>query len=324
MSSKKIILDVDTGIDDALAILYAVKSKEIQIEGITTVFGNVSADQATRNTLQVLELADANDNIPVAMGAKKPLFREWSGPVIHVHGQNGIGDYELPEPSLQPLEEHAADFIVRQVNEQPGELTLVFVARLTNLALALAKDPSIAGKVKGLVLMGGALKTFGNVTPIAEANIYGDPEAAHRVFESGIPITMVGLDVTRKAKFQEEHLKQLMDLASPENEKMIKFIEHIIRFGIEASVKMNEGKCRLMHDPLAVGVAIDPGLVKSENHYVYIETQSRLSAGATVADLRLSRKKTETNAAVCVEVDHERFIEHFIQTVASRDERGEG
>lgn len=311
---KKIILDVDTGIDDALAILYAIKSKHIQVEGVTTVFGNSSLEQVTRNTLQVIELAEPGYPIPVAMGADRPLFRPMREPSTSVHGKNGIGDYELPSPATEPLNERAADFMIRKINEQPHEITLVCVGRLTNLAIALAKDPTIAGKVERLVLMGGAFRVPGNITPVSEANIHGDPEAAHRVFESGIPITMVGLDVTTQAKFQDEHLERLQQKMSAEKEALMTFLSFIFSYSFEASSRMNEGRCRLLHDPLAVAVALDPSYVGTEEHYIYIETKGTMSVGGTLADER--RLQTKTNAAVCVSVDHERFLQDFIDTIA--------
>jgi purine nucleosidase len=311
---KRVILDVDTGIDDALAIIYAIKSKDIHLEGITAGFGNVTNEQATMNTLNVIEIAEPGYSIPVAMGAEIPLYRPRPATVAHVHGQNGIGDYIFPEPKQKALDEHAADFIVRKVNENVNELTLVFVGRLTNLALALKTDPSIAGKVKGLVLMGGALKTFGNVTGWAEANIYGDPDAAKEVFESGIPITMVGLDVTRKADFREEHLNILMDKMSHENEGLKSFIKHIVTFGFEASEKMEEGRQRLLHDPLAIGVVINPLFVQMENYHVVVENQGKYTTGATIADYR--KPQTNTNTSVCLELKREEFLNHFINTIA--------
>lgn len=311
---KKVILDVDTGIDDALAILFAMKSNDLKVEGITTGYGNVNAALAAENTLKVVELVNSSSNIPVTKGAEKPLFRPAGKPVVHVHGSNGIGDYELPKPKQKVLKESSADFIVRKVNEQPGELTLIFVGRLTNLAIALAKDPSIAKKVDRLVIMGGALKTSGNITPVAEANIYGDPEAAHRVFESGIPLTMVGLDVTKQARFTKGHLEKLSSLMPVEQKELSAFIKHIIDFGIHSSIKMKEGSHRLMHDPLAVGVAIDAGVVETEDFYVYVETKGS-SAGATVADLR--GEQEQTNASVCLKIKEEHFINQLIETLVA-------
>lgn len=312
--TTRIILDVDTGIDDALALLYAVKADGIQLEGITTGMGNVSLAQATLNTLQVLDLANAPAELPVAMGAERPLFRRMPHTAEFIHGPNGLGGFELPATTRKPIDEHAADFIVRKANELGRELTLVFVGRLTNLALALAKDPSIAGKVGRLVLMGGALDAPGNVTPVAEANIWGDPDAAHIVFESGMPITMVGLDVTMKTVMLERHIEQLKRQAADGAEAQAAFIEAILQFYFRAYERQNGFYGSPLHDPLAVAVALDPTLVRTESHYIRVETRGELSAGATLSDRR--RAPSATNTDVCVDVESERFIEQFIRVLA--------
>ncbi|MEH7236421.1 nucleoside hydrolase [Bacillus sp. JJ1562] len=314
---KRIILDVDTGIDDALAIIYAIKSKNIVIEGITTGFGNVSVEQATVNTLKMIDLAGPAYDIPVAMGAGKPLVREMRAPSVAIHGSDGLGGYDLPETKRTPIEESAPNFIIRKINESINKLTLVFTGRLTNLAIALAKDPSIASKVERLVLMGGALKVPGNITEVAEANIHGDPEAAHRVFESGIPITMVGLDVTSNTKFGEAEFDLLMEKLTDKQQALKDFFYHVFKFSFEASNRLNEGKFRLMHDPLAVGVAEDSSIVATEDYYIYIETKGTLSMGATLADLRLPQ--TKTNASVCMKVNDQLFLNRYIDTIASNE-----
>ncbi|PAV28406.1 hypothetical protein CIL05_17385 [Virgibacillus profundi] len=312
-NKKRIILDVDTGIDDALAIIYAVKSEHVIVEGITTGFGNVDAKQATENTLKILDLIHPKYEIPVAIGSDKPLFRPRREPSVDIHGHDGLGGYSLPETGRAAIEHHAADFIIKEVNDNPHNLTLIFTGRLTNLAIALAKDPTIAFKVKELVLMGGALHVPGNITEVAEANIHGDPEAAHLVFESGIPIKMVGLDVTSNTKFGEEHFDKLMELLSEDQQGLKDFFKHIFQFSFDASDNLNEGRYRLMHDPLAVGVAIYSNYVKTEDFYIYIETRGALSSGATLADLR--NPQTETNASVCMEVNNQLFLQHYIDTV---------
>lgn len=313
--TKRILLDVDTGIDDALAILYAVKLPHVRIEGITTGFGNVDARQATRNTLDVLKLAEAEELIPVAMGEDKPLVRPRREFSAVIHGANGLGGFELSPSRQQPLEEHAVDFILRKIKQFPHELTLVFTGRLTNLAVAIARDPSIVRKVHRLVLMGGALKVPGNITAVAEANIHGDPEAAHLVFESGIPITMVGLDVTAHTKFGETHYDRLMELLPSEKLELREFLTHLFTFSFKASAGINEGKFRLMHDPLAVAVAVDGSFVSTEDHYIYIETKGNLSSGATLADLR--HPPSKINAKVSIAVDDKRFLNHYIETLVS-------
>lgn len=311
-NKERILLDVDTGIDDALAILLALKSKNIIVEGITTGYGAVSVDKATDNTLRVIELAKVDYNVPVAMGADHPLFRKWNGPVSHIHGHNGIGDYQLPDSSSKPLEENATDFIIKKINDNVNELTLVCTARLTNLAAALEKDPSIASKVKCLVLMGGAVRVSGNVTPFSEANIYDDPEAAHRVFESGIPITMVGLDVTMKTVFHDKDLHKLKQVSTQDNESII-FVEHILNYYSDAYLRENNFVGCPLHDPLAVAVVIDPSLVKTEDIYVKIETENKKHLGETKEDIE---KSSKFNTSVCIDVDESRFIESFINIIA--------
>lgn len=317
MERKRIILDVDTGIDDALAILFALKSPHLAVEGITTCFGNVSVEQATKNTLQVIELAALERNPTVAMGADQPLLRKWSGPVPHIHGENGLGNVVLPEPAQMASIEHAADYIVRKVNENVGEITLVFVGRLTNLALALAKDAKLPEKVKEVVFMGGAIRVPGNVTPVAEANIAGDPEAAHLVFESGLPLTMVGLDVTMQAVFTAEDLERLIRESGQENQAMIQFVRKIMEFRFDAYKREHSLGGSPLHDPLAVAVVADPSLVKKEKMWVKVETKGELSSGATIADLRGTALE-RTNLSVCVEVDRNRFIEQFISVLSGK------
>lgn len=305
MDVTNMILDVDTGIDDALAIIWALKSERIRLEGITTVYGNVDVVQGTKNTLALLELAGASPDVPVAMGAAEPLLGNWKGPVPWIHGHNGIGEYVLPEPKRQPADEFAPDFIVRKVNERPGELTLVFVGRMTNLAIALAKDPSIASKVKRLVLMGGALNG------IDKANIGDDPEAAHRVFESGMPITVVGWDVTMKALLDVAEVKRLAAAADADNARLLDFVDAITSFYAQAYHRHHKlsGKIPL-YDPLAVAVAEDASLVTTKDYYITVETKGELSRGATLVDLR--RPPSATNASLCTEVDSERFLRRFL------------
>jgi purine nucleosidase len=318
MENKRVILDVDTGIDDAISIIYLLKHPNIIVEGITTVYGNVSVEQATKNTLQIIELMGKGNAIPVAMGYKKPLFREWSGPVVHIHGENGIGNVKLPEPVHKPIEEHASDFIVRKVNKYPNQITLIFVGRLTNLAGALAKDPMLPRKVRELVIMGGAIKVPGNVTPVSEANIAGDPEAAHMVFSAGFPLTMVGLDVTMKVYFTEKHLKNLVKKCdtTDQNKKLALVVQEMLKYrfrGYHISNKKELGSP--LHDPLAVGVAFHPTLVEKVPMSIEIETKGSLSYGATIADLRIGRAKNP-NAQVCMKVNHEKFLKHFMEIIS--------
>jgi inosine-uridine nucleoside N-ribohydrolase len=195
--ARKIIIDTDPGVDDAMAIFLALRSPEVSVIGLTTIFGNVHTDLATVNALRLLEIAGRND-IPVAHGASAPLTRAYAGPVAFIHGDDGQGNVYLAPASSQAISQPAAEFIVEQILNAPGEITLVPVGPLTNIALALQLEPRIAGLVHEVVLMGGNALVPGNATPAAEANIHNDPEAADIVFAADWAVTMVGLDVTDK------------------------------------------------------------------------------------------------------------------------------
>jgi purine nucleosidase len=208
----RIILDTDPGVDDALAILLALRSSELKVEALTPVAGNVPLDFTLPNALKLLELAGRTD-VPVAAGASTPLVRSLVTAKA-VHGNNGLGGVELPAPKIRPVSETASELIRRIVRTIPGEISIVAVGPLTNVATALRSDPSLAQMIRSIVVMGGSLSR-GNVTPAAEFNFYVDPEAARIVFDAGVPLTMVGLDVTRKALARQEHLKILDAAKTP-------------------------------------------------------------------------------------------------------------
>lgn len=306
-----ILLDVDTGTDDSLALLYAFLSGEAAIVGITTAVGNVSADQATVNTLKVLDVIGADMAVPVVRGAEQPLVRSWPGTKKDFHGENGLGDYELPESRRLPTHEPAAEFIIRQANEHEGELTLVFLGRLTNLAAALQQDPDLAKKVKQLVIMGGALRVPGNITPAAEANIHGDPDAADIVFLSGIPLTMVGLDVTTKTLFEEEHLHRLLKEAKAPGDPVIDLARSLLVFRMKAYLSRRGIYASPMHDPLAVAIALDPQLAAVESVYAAVEIENEATLGAT----REVSQAAGSLIRVCTQVNAEAFLHRFIQVL---------
>ena len=209
---RRVIIDTDPGVDDALAILLALRSPELQVEAITPVAGNVPLEFTLPNALKLVEIAGRTD-VPVAGGARHPLVRKLvTGE--HVHGNNGLAGVEFPEPKIKPVAESAPEMIRKIVKANPGEITIVAVGPLTNVALALRADPDLAAKIKAIVIMGGSL-SGGNVTPAAEFNLYVDPEAARIVFDAGVPLTMVGLDVTRKVLFTDERLKVMETAKNP-------------------------------------------------------------------------------------------------------------
>lgn len=307
---KKVILDVDTGVDDAWAILLALRSPELSIQGITTVAGNVGCEQTTKNTLRILELA-GRPEIPVAQGLAKPLLSELhTGKVAH--GDDGIGNVNFPDPQGKPVDQHAVDFLIETVMTAPGEITLLPVGPLSNIATALLKEPRLATAVRETIIMGGAVTVPGNRTPAAEFNIYTDPEAAKIVFTSGIPITLVGLDATRRTLLRQHHLDYLSGIDNPITQFVARSAQVYLdfarrRFGLDG--------CAL-HDPLTVGAAIDRSLIRTKDLYIGIETKGEYTRGATVGDMYGTTKLTP-NAAVCLEAATERFVDLFVQRIAS-------
>ena len=271
----RVIIDTDPGTDDAFALLLAMRSPELKIEGITPVSGNVPLELTLPNALRMVEIAGRTD-IPVAAGAKLPLVRRLVT-AEYAHGNNGLAGTIFPEPKLKPIAEPAAEFIRRIVRSHPGEVTLITIGPLTNVASALLGDDHLAGMIKGVVMMGGSL-SGGNITPSAEFNIYVDPEAARVVFQSGIPITMVGLDVTRKTALTWDHLRALESSTNP----VAQAAARIARNTIEMDEKAGFATGQKMHDSLAVAAFLDPSLLRFEKFYVDVETSGELSAGETV------------------------------------------
>ena len=312
MTKTRIIIDADTGIDDALAILYALRAPNVIVEGITTVFGNINVEKAADNTLRLLELAKPGYEIPVAIGASKALVRETLEFGTHVHGENGIGNVEIPPSTQQPIRETASEFIIRMANENPGEIVLVTLGRLTNLSMALEMDPGLKDTLKKVVVMGGTIFRPGNTTPVAEANIWGDPEAADHVFTSGTAVTMVGLDVTQKTRITQEHIDLLKRFGREENKEIISFMEESLVFYFnfyrEANYFVNSAP---LHDPLALMVALQPDLVTCREMNVRVEHKGEHTAGMVVADLRVQPKVGQP-IQVAVDVDVERAVGTFL------------
>jgi len=271
----RVIIDTDPGVDDALALLLAMRSPELKIEAITPVAGNVPLELTLPNALRMVEIAGRTD-IPVAAGAKAPLMRRLVS-AAYAHGENGLGGAVFPEPKIKQVAEPAAEFIRHIVRKYPNEVTLITIGPLTNVATALNADPELAGMIKNLVMMGGSL-SGGNITPAAEFNIYVDPEAARIVFQSGIPITMVGLDVTRKTALTETHVQKLESGQNPVSQAAAKIARNAIAHNRQQGFAVHPH----MHDSLAVAAFLDPSLLKFEDYYVDVETAGELTAGETV------------------------------------------
>jgi inosine-uridine nucleoside N-ribohydrolase len=293
--SNRVIIDTDPGVDDALALLLAMRSPELKIEGLTPVAGNVPLDLTLPNALRMVEIAGRTD-IPVAAGAKVPMVRRLVT-AQYAHGENGLGGAVFPEPKTKPIALPAAEFIRQTVYKYPREVTLITIGPLTNIATALNSDPELAGMVKSLVMMGGSL-SGGNITPAAEFNIYVDPEAARIVFQSGIPITMVGLDVTRKTSLTDEHVRTLEAAQNPISQAAGKIARNAINHNREQGFLVGPN----MHDSLAVAAFLDPSLLTWKDYYVDVETTGELTAGETLGyspsagDLRRQPEKEKQAA----------------------------
>jgi purine nucleosidase len=330
-----VVLDVDTGIDDALAVLLALRSPELEVVGISCVAGNVTVDQVVRNTLGVLAAAGA-EHVPVAVGADKPLKRRLTTATFF-HGEDGIGGVPLPPPRGAPIAERAPRFLARMARQYEGALRLVAVGPLTNVALACREDASFSRRLGRLVVMGGAATVGGNVTPVAEANFYNDPEAADAVFRAGFDLTMIGLDVTLKALFEAKRYRRLRDVVAARPDPVSKLAAGVLDFYLEADLAAGlEGSP--LHDPLAVGAAAQPDLVTCRPLHVEIETEGRLTAGQSVANVHGLIERIESrgdhddvvglihpepNCNVALEVDTARFLDLFCQRLGLVEVTGE-
>lgn len=316
MPPQKIIIDTDPGIDDSMAIFFALSSPELEVIGLTTVFGNVHVDLAATNALRLLEIAGRTD-IPVAKGAANSFIGDYDHPPAHIHGDDGQGNVHLPPPAGKTIDQTSAQFIVEQVMTNPGEITLVPIGPLTNIALALRLEPRIAQNVKQVVLMGGNALVPGNSTPAAEANIKDDPEAADVVFGAGWPITMVGLDVTTKAIVTDEQLQSYARSNSP----MAQHIARISPFYLDFSRRVNGNAVGglLVHDSTAIAYLLLPDAFTVKSWPVRVETQG-MSRGKTWPLVRPNARATHwhnrPNVNVCVDIDSARTIALELSRVA--------
>ena len=326
---RKVIIDTDPGTDDAMAIMLALNSPEFDVRALTVVPGNVTAAQGLENALRMVSLANRCD-IVVAGGAQHPLFQKLITAEFW-HGKNGLANVELPASKCKADPRWAPDLIIEMVHANPHEITLIPIGPLTNIALALQKDPSIASLVKQVVIMGGSI-SGGNVNAAAEANIYNDPEAAQIVFRAGWPLTMVGLDVGDKTLLTRRHIEALKKNPGPISD----FIYRVADFLIALSEKYGDPGTP-MYDPLAVGVALDPTLVKAPAMRVEVETRGDFTRGETVANRRgaIERNvlhhfpdgdryviegldKVEPNALVSTDVNAEKFLQMFVTRIQGK------
>ena len=322
---ERVIIDTDPGTDDALAIFLALNSPELKVEAITVVPGNVVAAQGLDNALKLMSIAGRCD-VPVAAGAQQPLMQKvyTAG---YWHGKNGIADIELRPSKCNADPRFAPDLIVELIHKYPHQVTLIPVGPLTNIALAVSKDPSIVALTKNIVIMGGSI-SGGNVTGVAEANIFGDPEAAQIVFDAGWIVTMVGSDVGEQTLMRRKELTELEAGHGPVNDVVTK----IARFYIERSEK-NGWDGAAMYDHLAVGAVIDAKLVTTKDMHVDVETRGEFTRGETVSNRNLQSEnnvlhgdhyeiegydKFAVNARVAVASDAPRFLALFISRVKGK------
>ena len=300
----RILLDCDPGHDDAIALLLALASPEVELLGVTTVAGNQTLEKTTANAIRVLEFVGRNE-LPVAAGADRPLVRE-QVVASNVHGETGLDGPDLPPPQASPLEQHAADFLAEKIREHGGAVTLVPTGPLTNVALLLALHPD--ARPERIVLMGGAIAE-GNVTPAAEFNIWADPEAAARVFASGIDVTMIGLDITHKALFTPAHAEKLEGRVGA-------MVSELLRFYGEFHRTVYNFDGSPIHDAVAVAHVLRPGLVETDRLNTEIDIESELCRGRTVVDV-WRRSGREPNSNVGVDIDAEGFLTLLIERLNS-------
>jgi inosine-uridine nucleoside N-ribohydrolase len=304
----RMILDCDPGHDDAIALMLALASPELELLGVTTVSGNHTLERTTANAIRVLDHL-GRDDVPVAAGAHRPLVRE-PHTAAHVHGETGLDGPNLPPPARGPEPKHAIDWIARTLTSEPSPVTLVAIGPLTNVALLLARYPGLEPRIQRLVLMGGAIAE-GNVTPAAEFNIWADPEAARRVFSSGLDVTMVGLDVTHKALLTQADVDGLL-LAGSAGKLVAELYgfyaqHHKHRYGWDGVP---------VHDAVAVAHVIDGTLLLTKDCGVVVDTGPELSRGRTYVDL-WGAAGWERDCHVAVDVQADRFIALLLDRIAS-------
>jgi purine nucleosidase len=307
---RRFLIDSDTASDDAVALVMALRYPDVQVEAITVVAGNVPVDQGVQNALHTVELAGAS--VPVYRGMAAPLRHSYQS-AQDVHGSDGMGDINLPLSGRTPAPEHAIDILLQTINRYPGEITLVTLGPLTNVAMALLREPELARQVRHCYIMGGTGQGYGNVTPVAEYNIWVDPDAARIVFESGMPITMVGWDISYKyATFDAAEADRLRAVGTPLAHFCVDIKATQTKYAME-----KDGLTEFdLPDPIAMAIALDPTIATdSKRLFVAIETDGVWSRGQTVVD-HPGVTGQAPNVEVVFEASRERFLEMLHQSVA--------
>lgn len=306
---RHVIIDADTGIDDSIAILYALRSPNFVVEGITTCYGNGNAHQAAENLIRLIALSKCGYEVPVAVGANESIDGVFETAPLYIHGNNGIGNIKLPESEQKVLEEDAVDFILRKAEELDGELEIITTGRMTNLALAVQKDPGLPRKVKRVVSMGGTLFEAGNINPYAEANIEGDARAADIVFRAGFHLVLVGLDVTLKTFITDREVRNLCRYCKKDCKQIADYIQEVLKPYFEfyrVSAGMVD-QC-VMHDPLAMLIAEDPSLGEYKMLRVSVEYESKKYKGMISYDTGFVPNIDREEIMVCISVDSRKAV----------------
>ena len=306
---RRVLIDADTGIDDSIAILYALTSEKLRVEGITTCFGNSGAAQSADNCLRLIKLSNCEYEVPVVVGADCTIDGVHQESPVRIHGANGIGNVILPESDQKPLDMDAADFIIQKAEELDGELIIITTGRLTNLAKALEKNPQLPKKGKKLVTRGGCLSVPGNVSPVAEANIYGDARAADMVFRAGFHMILVGLDVTTKTFITEKDLNDVERYCSEKSRGAVEYIKNALKYYFEFH-RLTQGMVHqsFVHDPLAVLIAEDASLGEYKMLRAGVEYQAPAFTGMILTDDRFLSEMDHDEISVCIRVDSTRAI----------------
>lgn len=311
---KRVIIDADPGIDDTAAILMALASDKIQVEAITTVHGNASVEQCTVNTLRILEAAGRSD-IPVYQGVGRTLTYNVPTYAPHIHGDDGIGNIDWPMPTTSIRINHAVPELISRVLASPGDLTILAIGRQTNVALALSIEPRFAEAVAEIVVMGGSIHQPGNISPLATANIGGDPEAADAVYRSGGRVTQVGLDVVNSTEISASRQQRVWDAGTPAT-KMLQAATRFIRQAYRNENRLADPGGVIYSDLSPMAYAIAPELFHLQEMHVRVETQGEFARGQTVADLR-KNSTSEPNVSVAMEVDADAVTELWADLVSS-------
>jgi inosine-uridine nucleoside N-ribohydrolase len=312
---RKILIDTDPGIDDAMAIFYALSSPELDVVGVTTIFGNATTETSTYNALALVSLAGRSD-IPVARGAESPLVATYGGPVDFVHGADGQGNAGIPASPVSEVGESAAELIVRTVMAAPGEITLVPVGPLTNIALAMRLEPKLAENVREIVLMGGNAFCPGNVNPSGEANIHNDPEAADIVFGAACPITMAGLDVTQKVQMTRADLARIAGMPNPRAAHLTRILPCYVEFhnrydGLDGI---------FVHDSTAISYLLEPDAFTWAEHPIRVDCGHSFGRAKTIPDVAVGNDNEawahRTAVRILTGADSRRLVELELERLA--------